>query len=231
MKPETISLIANICTIVSSFSIVIALYIYIKDKIDKNKKFDFTKKSKRASYIKILSENPLLIDKVTVGRNHIKGKSLSEILLKRYTQAIEGDREVLLKNGLKFLLSNESIQAFKNFNADIYNNFDTIIFRFCSLVIDKDDFYTNNSKKIDAWIELENIKQFIIKFPIPVELLDDKVFSDIRFGQKTISALGNEVMHSYFLPYLILYIARNYRSITKEDTYRIFSVVWEIGPS
>ncbi|WP_218104337.1 hypothetical protein, partial [Methylophaga muralis] len=87
------------------------------------------------------------------------------------------------------------------------------------------------SKRIDAWVELENIKQFVVKFPIPEGLFDEEVFSEIRFGRKTISSLGSAVLHNYFLPYLMLYVAKNYNSFSKDDSYTVLSVLWEIGPS
>lgn len=230
-SPETISLVANLATIISSFTIVIALYVYLKDRFEKNRKFDFGVPSKRARYFPILVKKPSLIDKVVINKGNIKGSELSEILLTRYNFSVHGDREKILRNGLRFFLSDEAIRAFPNLDSTIYNNLDLVLSRYCSLVIDREDFYAPSSKRVDAWIELESIKPFIVKFPIPEDLYDEDVFSEIRFGSATISKLGSAVILQYFLPYLILYVAKEYSSFSKDDSYTVLSVLWEIGPS
>lgn len=228
---ETISLVANLATIISSFSIVIALYVYLKDRFEKNRKFDFGAQSKRKKYFPILVKEPSLIDKVVIGKGHIKGSKISGILLNRYNSAVHGDREQILRDGLRFFLSDEAIKAFPNLDRTIYNNLDLVLSRYCSLVIDREDLYAPSSKRVDAWIELENIKQFIVKFPIPEDFFDEDVFSEIRFGSATISKLGSAVIQQYFLPYLIFYVAKEYSSFSKDDSYTVLSVLWEIGPS
>ncbi|AFY61203.1 hypothetical protein [Synechococcus sp. PCC 6312] len=231
MSPETMAYAANVATIISSFTIVIALYVYIKNKFQERRKFDFSIPSKRKKYFLILSKNPSLIDKVVVNKRYKKGSELHEILLGRYLFSIYGDREKILQDGLRFILSDEAISAFQNLDSAIYNNFDVILSRFCSLVVDREDFYTSDSKEIDAWIDLEKIKPFVVKFPIPEGLFNEEVFSEIRYGRKTISSLGSTVIHNYFLPYLILYVAGKYDSFSKDDLYSVLSVLWEVGPS
>ncbi len=225
------SYVANVATILSSFTIVIALYVYIENKLQERRKIDLSVPSKRKKYFLILSKNPSLIDKVVVNKRYKKGAKLNEILLGRYNSSAHGDREKILQDGLRFILSDEAIRAFQNLDGTIYNNFDVVLSRFCSLVVDREDFYASDSKKVDAWIQLEKIKQFVVKFPIPEGLLDEEVFSEIRFGSKTISSLGSSIIHNYFLPYLILYVAKNYDLFSKEDTYTVLSVLWEVGPS
>jgi hypothetical protein len=228
---ETMSYAANIATIISSFTIVIALYVYVKNKLQESIKFDFSIQSKRKKFFLILSKNPSLVDRVVLSRMYKKGSGLNEVLLGRYNSSIHGDREKILREGLRFILSDEAIRAFRNLDSTIYNNFDVVLSRFCSLVVDQEDFYAADVKRIDAWIELEKIKQFVVKFPIPEELFDEEIFSDIRFGKKTISSLGSEVIHNYFLPYLMLYVAKRYDSFSKDDPYALLSVIWNIGPS
>jgi len=231
VSPENISLAANLATIISSFSIVIALYVYLKDRFEKNRKFDFGVASKRKRYFPVLVKKPSLIDKVVIDKDNIKGSELSEILIARYNFSVHGDREKILRNGLRFFLSDEAIKAFPNLDSTIYNNLDLVLSRYCSLVVDREDFYEPSSKKVDAWVELENIKPFIVKFPIPEDLYDEGVFSEIRFGSATISKLGSAVIQKYFLPYLMLYVANEYSSFSKDDSYTVLSVLWEIGPS
>jgi hypothetical protein len=231
VSPETISLAANLATIISSLSIVTALCVYIKDRFEKNRKFDFGVPSKRKRYFPVLVKKPSLIDKVVIEKGHIKGSELSEILLTRYNLSVHGDREKILRNGLRFFLSDEAIKAFPNLDSTIYNNLDLVLSRYCSLVIDREDFYAPGSKWVDAWVELENIKPFIVKFPIPEDLYDEDAFSEIRFGSTTISKLGNAIIQQYFLPYLMLYVAKEYSSFSKDDSYTVLSVLWEIGPS
>lgn len=231
VSPGIISLAANLATIVSGFSIVIALFVYLKDRFEKNRKFDFSVSSKRKRYFPILVKKPSLIDKIVIDKGDIKGSRLNEILLTRYNFSVHGDREKILQNGLRFFLSDEAIKAFQNLDSTIYNNLDLVLSRFCSLVIDREDFYAPSSKRVDAWVELENIKQFIVKFPIPEDLFDEDVFSEIRFGRATISSLGSVVIQQYFLPYLIFYVAKDYSSFSKNDSYTVLSVLWEIGPS
>lgn len=231
ISPATVSLAANAATIISSFSIVIALYVYLKDRFEKKRRFDFGISSKRKKYYSILAKNPSLIDKVVIEKDDIKGSKLSQILLTRYNFSVHGDREKTLRNGLKFIFSDEAIKGFSNLDSAIYNNLDIVLSRFCSLVIDREDFYTPSSKRVDAWVELENVKPFIVKFPIPEELFDEDVFSKIRFGGATISSLGSAVIQQYFLPYLIFYVAKGYSSFSKDDPYTVLSVLWEIGPS
>lgn len=231
VSPETISLAANLATIISSFSIVVALYVYLKDRFEKNRIFDFGVPSKRKKYFPLLVKKPSLIAKVVIGKDYTKGSKLNEILLARYNFSIHGDRENILKNGLRFFLSDEAIKAFPNLDSTIYNNLDSVLSRFCTLVIDREDFYAPGSKRVDAWIELENIKPFVVKFPIPEELFDEAVFSEISFGRATISKLGSAVIQQYFLPYLIFYVAKEYSSFSKDDSYTVLSVLWEIGPS
>ena len=231
MKPETISLIANICTIFSSLSIVIALFVYVRDKIVQNRKYDFSDLSKRAKNLKKIVKNPKDIERIVLVEKYKKGAGFTEIILSKYKDFAKGDREETFKNGLEFMLSKESIQGFGSLSNQIYNNFDDIVLRFCALVIDREDYFTNDSKKIDAWIQLKNIDQLVVKFPIPSDIFDEKVFSDIRLGSKKISSLDDEVLLKYFLPYLILYVATNYKKIDKDDAYTIFSVLWEVGPS
>jgi hypothetical protein len=231
ISPEIVSYTANVATIISSSSIVIALYVYIKNRSQERRKFDFSVPSKRKEYFLILSKNPSLIDKVVVNKRHKRGSKINEILLGRYTASNHGNREKVLQDGLRFILSDEAIKAFINLDSTIYDNFDVVLSRFCSLVVDREDFYASDSKKIDARIDLKKIKQFVVKFPIPESLFDEEVFSEIRFGKKTISSLGSAVIHSYFLPYLILYVAKNYNSFSKDDPYKVFSVLWEVGPS
>lgn len=231
ISPETMSYAANVATIISSFTIVIALYVYLKNKFQERRKFDFSVPSKRKKYFLILSKDPSLIDKVVVNKRYKKGSTLNEILFGRYSFSNNGDREKILQDGLRFILSDEAIKAFQNLDSTIYNNFDVVLSRFCSLVVDREDFYASDSKRIDAWIELENIKQFVVKFPIPENLFDEEAFSEIRIGKKTISTLGSSVIHNYFLPYLIFYVAKNYSSFSKDDPYTVLSVLWEVGPS
>ncbi len=231
ISPETMSYAANVATIISSSTIVIALYVYLKNKLQERREFDFSIPSKRKKYFLILSKNPSLIDKVVLNKRYKRGSKLNEILLCRYNFSTHGDREKILQDGLRFILSDEAIKAFQNLDVTIYNNFDVVLSRFCSLVVDREDFYASDSKMIDAWIELEKIKQFVIKFPIPKDLFDEEVFSEIRIGRKTISSLGSTVIHNYFLPYLILYVAKNYNSFSKDDPYTVLSVLWELGPS
>jgi len=231
LKPETISLIANICTIFSSFSIVVALFVYVRDKFIQNRKYDFSNKSKRTKNLKKITKKSKDIRKIVLSESYKKGAGLTEILLSKYRDYAQGDREKNLKNGLEFMLSKESIQGFNNFSPQIYNNFDDIMSRFFELVIDKKDYYTENSKRIDAWIPLKNVKQFVVKFPIPSELFNEKEFSDIRYSNKTITSLGDEILLKYFLPYLIFYISINYDKLEPDDAYTIFSVLWEIGLS
>ena len=231
VSPETISLTANLATIISSFSIVIALYVYLKDRFEKNRRFDFGVPSKRKKYFPILVKRPSLIDKVVIDKGDIKGSKLSEILLTRYKCSVHGDREKILQNGLRFFLSDEAIKAFPNLDSTIYNNLDLVLSRFCSLVVDREDLFAPSAKRVDAWVELESIKPFIVKFPIPEDLFDEDVFSEIRFGRATISKLGSAIIQQYFLPYLIFYVAKEYDSFSKDDTYTVLSVLWEIGPS
>lgn len=231
ISPESISLAANFATIMSSFSIVIALFVYLKYRFEKNRKFDFGVPSKRKRHFPILVKKPSLIGKVVIDKGDIRGSKLSEILLTRYNFSVHGDRENILQNGLRFFLSDEAIKAFQNLDSTISNNLDLVLSRFCSLVIDREDFYAANSKRVDAWVELENIKPFIVKFPIPEDLFDEDIFSEIRFGGATISSLGSEVIQQYFLPYLIFYVAKDYSSFSKNDSYTVLSVLWEMGPS
>lgn len=222
---------ANIVTIISSFTIVIALSVYLKNKFQERRKFDFSVPLKRKKYFLILSKDPSLIDKVVVNKRYKKGSKLNDILFGRYSFSTNGDRERILQDGLRFILSDEAIKAFQNLDGTIYNNFDVVLSRFCSLVVDREDFYESDSKGIDAWIDLEKINKFVVKFPIPKDLFDEEAFSEIRFGKKTISNFGSSVIHNYFLPYLILYVAKNYSSFSKDDSYTVFSVLWEVGPS
>ena len=231
MEPETISIIANICSIFSSLSIVVALYVYVRGKIIKNRKYDFSVKYKRTKNLNKIIKNTKHIEKVVLSESYEKGAELSDILLSKYRNYALGDREESLRNGLNFMLSKESIQGFNNISPKIYSNFDDIMSRFFELVIDRKNYYTENSKKVDTWIQLENINQFVVKFPIPNELFDETKFSDVRYGSKTITSLGDEVLLKYFLPYLIFYVSINYDKIQPEDAYTIFSVLWEIGPS
>ncbi|MBE0440442.1 MAG: hypothetical protein IBX57_11965 [Gammaproteobacteria bacterium] len=231
ISTETMSYIANVATIISSFTIVVALFVYIKNKIQERKKFDFSVPNKRKKYFLILSKNPSLIDKVAVNKRYKKGSKLNAILSSRYNFSANGDIERLLQDGFRFILSDGAIRAFRNLDSAIFDNFDAVLSRFCSLVVDGEDFYASDSEKIDAWIELEKIKQFVVKFPIPQDLFDKEVFSEIRFGGKNISSLGSAVIHNYFLPYLILYVAKNYDSFSKDDPYTVLSVLWKVGPS
>ncbi len=231
MKAETISLIANICTIFSSFSIVIALFVYVREKFIQNKKYNFSNKTKRTNNLRKLVINPHMINKVVLSGEFKKGSQLSDILIGKYKGYTHGDREEILKNGLKFMLSKESIQGFNNFSSKIYNNFDDIMSRFFELVIDRKDYYAQDTKGVDAWIELDNIKQFVVKFPIPAKKFDERKFSEVRYGDKTITTLGDEVLLNYFLPHLIYYVSINYDNLSTDDAYKIFSVVWEVGPS
>ncbi|EGR4247871.1 hypothetical protein DDM63_17545, partial [Vibrio cholerae] len=58
---SNLSLIANICTIVSSFSIVYALYFYIKGKIQESRKLNFSNIEKRSKFFKLVAVDQSLI--------------------------------------------------------------------------------------------------------------------------------------------------------------------------
>lgn len=228
---DAISLTANLATIISSFSIVFAIYVYVRDKMHENKKLDFSDSKDRAKFFSTLAKNPSLIDKVVIDKGRMKGSSFGEAIMERYKLSAYGDRESLLRDGLRFIFSDEAIKGAGSLDSSIYNNLEVVISRFCSLAVDSENFYTPNCKKIEAWIELDNIKKFIIQFPIPDHMYDENIFSEIRFGKKTISGFGSEIINQYFLPYLILYISKNYSSISKDDAYRVLSVLWEVGPA
>lgn len=229
---ENISTIANVCTIISSLSIVCALYFYIREKIEKHSVLNFSLAKKRNKYFKAIANNPLAIEKIITQTVKIKKNNLGLVLAEKYNNSIKESREQNLKNGLKFIFSNDAIQAIAILTPEKINNMELILSRFCSLTLDQADFYENDSKRVDAWVNLENEKKFIIKFPIPKNLYDEKIFNDIRFGSDSISNLGNDIIDSYFYPYLIRYVSQQYETITKNDIVTLLSPhSWEIGPS
>lgn len=231
ISKDTLSIIANVCTIVSSFSIVYALYFYIKNQLDRRKKFNFSNPEKREAYFLALAKNPIYIEKVVIDSNKFSEKNLSRVLINRYNSSNSVDKEQHLKNGLKFFLSDEAIKSSCIFDSSIIDNMSSILNRYCSLALDGENYFTADSRKVDAWVTLSNGQQFSIKFPIPGELCDDKTFNDIGFGKETLSKLGREVIHDYFLPYLIIYVSKSYDELSKEDAYKLISSFWEIGPS
>lgn len=231
ISKDTLSIIANVCTIVSSFSIVYALYFYIKKQLYRRKKFNFSTPKKRDAYFLELARNPNYIEKVVVDSDKFSEKNLTIALINRYNSSNSSDKEQELKNALKFFFSDEAIKSSFIFDKSIVENMGSILNRYCALALDGEDFFTADSRKVDAWVTLSNGQQFSIKFPIPRELYDDKTFKDIRLGRETFSKLGREVIHNYFLPYLIIYVSKSYNKLSKEDAYYLISSFWEIGPS
>jgi hypothetical protein len=229
---QNLSIIANICTIISSFSIVYALYFYIKEKIKKNRTLDFSNIDKRTKYLKLIAKEPSMLDKVVIKSKNLKNKDFTYILINRHTFAEKSIREKNLRNGLSFILSDTAIQTLGHAFPSAVRDMELILKRYCSLSLDGSDFYGYESKRVDAWVNLKNRGQFVIKFPIPKNLYQEETFNNVRFGKGYIPDFGEEVINSYFFPYLISYVSRTYFDLSENEVVTlVLPHSWEIGPS
>ncbi len=230
---SNLSLIANICTIVSSFSIVYALYFYIKGKIQESRKLNFSNREKRSKFFKMVAVDQSLISKVEIKSKTLRNRDLTYILSNRNVLTAKNNRENYLKNALRFVFSDKSIQFLTISFPYVASNLDHVLNRYCQLALDGVDFYSMDSKKVDAWVQLSQLGQFVIKFPIPDELYNEERFNNSRWsGDGSIAGLGEEVITDYFFPYLINYVSRKHENLTEADLAILLSPYsWEFGPS
>ncbi|MFM5063291.1 hypothetical protein ACEUBE_19240 [Aeromonas veronii] len=230
---SSLSLIANICTIASSFSIVYALYFYIKGKLKESRRLIFSKIKKRSKFFKMVAMDPSLISKIEIESKTIINRDLTFILSYRNSLTAKESRENHLKNALRFVFSDESITLLTISFPYVAKNLDHVLNRYCQLALDSVDFYSLDSKKVDAWVQLPQLGTFVIKFPIPRELYNEERFNNSRWcGNGSIAELGEEVIIDYFFPYLIDYVSKSHKNLNEEDLNILLSPYsWEFGPS
>ncbi|AWK84719.1 hypothetical protein [Photobacterium damselae] len=230
---DNLSLVANICTIVSSFSIVYAVYFYIKGKIQESRSLNFSNIKKRSKFFKMVAIDLSLVSKVEIKSKAIKNRDLTYILSNRNYLTEKNNRENYLKNALRFIFSDEAIQLLTISFPYVAKNLNHVLNRYCQLALDGVDFYSMDSKTVDAWVQLPQLGQFIIKFPIPNELYNEERFNNSRWsGDGSITGLGEKVVTDYFFPYLINYVSRQHENLTEADMAIILSPYsWEFGPS
>lgn len=147
--------------------------------------------------------------------------------------SIKKRRESNLKNALHFILSDQTIELLNISFPYVLKNVNRVLDRYCQLAIDGENFYSSDAKRIDAWVQLPNKVQFIIKFPIPNELYSEEVFNHSRWSSNgSILGLGEEVLMDYFFPYLISYVSRKYVDLTEADKAILLNPYeWELGSS
>ncbi|HIF9093757.1 TPA: hypothetical protein ACX6NR_002731 [Photobacterium damselae] len=230
---DNLSLVANICTIVSSFSIVYAVYFYIKGKIQESRSLNFSNIKKRSKFFKMVAIDLSLVSKVEIKSKAIKNRDLTYILSNRNSLTEKNNRENYLKNALRFIFSDEAIQLLTISFPYVAKNLNHVLNRYCQLALDGVDFYSMDSKTVDAWVQLPQLGQFVIKFPIPNELYNEERFNNSRWsGDGSITGLGEKVVTDYFFPYLINYVSRQHENLTEADMAILLSPYsWEFGPS
>lgn len=147
--------------------------------------------------------------------------------------SIKKRRESNLKNTLKFILADQTIELLYISFPYVLKNLNRVLTRYCQLALDGENFYNSDAKGIDAWVELPNKGKFVIKFPIPNELYSEDVFNHSRWsGNGSILGFGEEVIMDYFFPYLIRYVSQNYDNLTEEDKAILLNPYdWDFGPS
>lgn len=228
-----LSIIANVCTIISSFSIVYAVYYYCVDKINGKKRLDFSNVSKRTTFFKLIAKDLTMISKVEIKSKSLKNKDLIYILSNRNMLAAKRQREVNLQNALSFILSDESISLLSISFPYVLMSLDRVLNRYCELALDGASFYNSDVKSVDAWVQLPEKGQFVVKFPIPNNLYNEETFNNSRWsGNGSIAGLGEEIIIDYFFPYLISYVSRKLDNVTDSDVAMLLlPYAWEFGPS
>ncbi|OCL99252.1 hypothetical protein AAX29_01064 [Aliarcobacter thereius] len=225
-----LAILANIVTIVGIVPIVYVAFLYVKKIKQENKTIDLSDNKNRSLNFYKLARNQALIDKVIVEKEKNNARTSTEVFIERFKNSNYVKREEIIKNGLRFILSDEAIDSLPIFDSQIYNKLEDVFFDFYDLVMRKKDINKSTLKSLDAWINLRG-KQYSIKFFIPKEYYDKDLIDNIKFGTKTITSFETEVLCKYFLPSLIFYAAKDYESFLPEDTYVLLSSFWEVGIS